>query len=114
MPLCRRLVEDLALGKGEAVMHTWIDLELTGATRPHKQRAQLCHHRRRRQVVELGASNIKFTLDLAECKMRTFNGIADEPGAVEGGRCRDALGVACGSRERVRSTHAVAMDADRS
>src|SRR5215475_2024361 len=66
MPLRRRLVVDLALRKGKAVMYPGIDLEFTGTTGLRKQAFEFGHHRQRRQVVNLRAGDVELTLDLGE------------------------------------------------
>src|SRR5205085_1682026 len=108
VPLGRRLVVDLALREGEAMVDARIHLELTGAAGFLEQAAQLLDHRQRRQLVMLRAGDVEFTLALAERQMRALDRVADEPGAVERGRSRDAVGIARGGSECIGPAHAVA------
>src|SRR5256885_1508242 len=96
VPLGRRLVVDLALRKGEAVMDARIELELAPAAGALEQAAQLRHHRQGCQLVVLRAGDVELALAFAKRQMRALHRVADEPGAVERRCCSDTVGEACG------------------
>src|SRR6267154_6221978 len=108
------LVVTPALREGEAVMDGHLDLELARIARLVEQRLQLLHHVGRRELIVLGAGDIEFALGFGEVEMRTLNRVTHQPGAVERRRGCNAVGKACGGGQRVGSTHAVAVGADRS
>src|SRR5438309_2998667 len=88
-----RLVVTPPLRKGETVMNSWIEFDLTGSAGPPEQGAQLLDHRQRRQVVVLGTSNKELTFDLAQRQMRALLSLADKPGPVERSGRRDLFGI---------------------
>ena len=53
-----------APGKGEAVVHFGVDLKLAGNAGLLEEAVQLLDHGQGRQVVMLGAGDVKLTLDL--------------------------------------------------
>jgi len=66
MPLRGRLVVAPAFREGETVMDPGVELDLARRACPLKQNAQLIDHRRRCQLVVLGAGDVEFTLDLPQ------------------------------------------------
>src|SRR5262249_9498724 len=94
MPLGRGLVVAPALREGEAVMDTGMELDLARGARLLEKPAQLLDHGQGRELVVLGAGDVELAPALAQRQMRALDGVADQPGAVERGRRRDALGIA--------------------